>query len=419
MSRTLRIFEHDTLHVSESGVSNAISSSEFDALVQFNDASGGRYFEVGHRKIRTKQFVGYVEVGKLGIEILPKADRKSAGGPQVWRDGLLEMLRVAMGMRLESPRSAAQELARHSFLDLIALRFVAEVELLQRHGLAKGYRRHRANGATFKGRLVVAEHLRENLVRADRFFVEFHTFDHDVLVNRVLSEALDELQRCSLSAVVGSRVAACRALFPACESNLPIDVFDRLRLTRSTARYESTLMLARMVLERTGPRLRAGRTRVFALLFDMNRLWERYVAVLFRRAAPQSMKVSAQENCAFWKPVARPRRRVRPDVVVRNSEAPHRGRLVVDTKWKVSRPLPSDDDLKQMFVYNELLGIERAVLVCPASNEKARFSGLFAGKLHSCEVFHLGLIDESGWSTANIQRQIASLLGVMTSGDAE
>ena len=29
--------------------------------------------------------------------------------------------------------------------------------------------------------------------------------------------------------------------------------------------------------------LRAGRARVFALLFDMNLLWERYIAVLLRR----------------------------------------------------------------------------------------------------------------------------------------
>ena len=39
-----------------------------------------------------------------------------------------------------------------------------------------------------------------------------------------------------------------------------------------------------MILAHQGPRLRSGRAPVFALLFDMNALWEHYIAVLLRRA---------------------------------------------------------------------------------------------------------------------------------------
>src|SRR5688572_27240495 len=101
--KTLRVFEHQTVRVGE-----PLSEAELDALVRFNDASGQRFFTVGHRRITLRNYVGYVQVGQLGIEILPKADRSAArqGDPERWRGGLLRMLEIAGGMRLESPSSA-------------------------------------------------------------------------------------------------------------------------------------------------------------------------------------------------------------------------------------------------------------------------------------------------------------------------
>jgi McrBC 5-methylcytosine restriction system component len=90
------------------------------------------------------------------------------------------MLRVALELRLQPLTSAAQKLTRSRLLDLIAQAFLAELAPLLREGLAKGYRTTQSNGAVFRGRLKIAEHLRDNFARADRFFVEYQTFDHDI-----------------------------------------------------------------------------------------------------------------------------------------------------------------------------------------------------------------------------------------------
>ena len=125
--------------------------------MRFNDAGRGRYFEVGHRRIRFTHYVGYLQVGSLGIEVLPKADRGAAarGEGGMWHEGLLRMLETASGLRLSSPSDAAQRTARASLLELVAARFVEATERLLREGLGKGYRDEESNGPTFRGRLLV------------------------------------------------------------------------------------------------------------------------------------------------------------------------------------------------------------------------------------------------------------------------
>ena len=130
--------------------------------------------------------------------------------------------------------------------------------------------------------------------------------------------------------------------------------FDRLQLGRSTARYQNALLLARMILEQLSPNLRSGQAPVFALLFDMNQLWERYVFATLRSSAGPEWHVSRQDRLTFWKPTDCNARIVRPDIVIREAKT-KKVRLIADTKWKVvTNGHPSDDDLKQMFVYNEL-----------------------------------------------------------------
>ncbi len=412
MSRTLEVFEHERLKVADGG----LRRSEFDALVRFNDSHGGRFFEVGHLHLRATQFVGYVEVGDLAIEILPKADRHASADARPWREGLLEMLRVAGGLALERLPDASQRLARRSLLELIAQAYLAELASLMREGLARGYRTIESNGAVFRGRLNVAEQLRANITRADRFHVRYQTFDQHIPINRVLLAALETLSWCALSPGVACEVDARIALFP----DLPtagVDAtwLDRLHLSRATARYVSALTYARMILAHQGPHLRAGRERVFALLFDMNSLWERYVAALVRRAAPADTRVHSQEQHAFWVPHQHAVRRARPDVVLR--AAAGETLLVIDTKWKVpSNGLPGDDDLKQMFVYNELLGCARALLLYPRVGSSFAAGGGYAGRSHGCVQGHLGVVDGARWTTPAALEQLRAMLAAALPG---
>ncbi|MEY4544284.1 MAG: hypothetical protein RL685_479 [Pseudomonadota bacterium] len=408
--KTLSVYEHGSLRVAP----GQLSQSQLDALARFNDAHQQRYFRLGHQRIIASSFVGYIQVGKLGIEIFPKLDRNTTDARHgtLWQSFLLEMLRVSLGLQLHSPTSGARALGRPTLLDLVALRFVTEVERLLHEGLAKGYRAVESNGSTFRGRLLPAAHARANAARADRFYVRYATFDRDILINRVLATALEVLRHQSLSNPVRVRVGAAEGLFPEVSGGpATAEDCDRITLTRSTHRYREALTLARMILQHRAPDLRGGAHEVFAVLFNMNVLWESYVGWLFRRAAPPGCDVLLQEARPFWQPRPGGPRKVRPDVVLRDRATGH-VLLIADAKWKaLEGATPDDDHLKQMFVYNHLFQADQAVLIHPtASQGQRRLSGVYLDRDHRCGTAEIGLFDAARLRPEDMIAQMKELL---------
>lgn len=387
-------------------VGGPLTPHDFDALVRFNDHHGRRYFSVGHKSLTATGHVGYLEVGRFAIELLPKASTDQQQPKEAWRRGLLHMIGVATGLRLDTPSLASQAAGRSSLLEIIALRFVVEVERLLHEGLARGYRARAENGPAFRGRLLVSQHLRDNLVRPDRFYVEHHAYEHDIAVNQIVRLGLDALGGLALSPGVSARAAACASWWPEVASAAATTaLFQRVRITRATARYQDALILARMLLEHRAPELRHGASAVFAILFEMDNLWERYVTWLFRKAVPSGSTVDAQYCEPFWLVPGQPARNVRPDVVVTASSSA--GRLVADAKWKVPDGGPSMADLRQMFTYNELLRSQRALLVYPATSASRPTTGSFVGR-HDCEALHVELFEKQQWSPTGMLAQVAA-----------
>lgn len=394
---------------------------DLDAMARFNDANGQRFFQLGYRSVKFLHYVGYVQVGRVAFEVLPKADRAHSSGSGArgqagrWKKALLEMLEVATGMRLHAPSDSAQAVERSSLLDLLVTSFLDEVARVLREGLARSYRPVETNGATFRGRLLVSENLRENLVRPDRFFVRYATFSSDIVVNRVVGAALEVAAELPVSPQLRAR---CHEYALAFADLTPVrsaaQLLDRLTLGRSTVRYEKALLLARMILEQVAPTLEHGRTDVFAFLFDMNLLWESYVATLFRRAKVQGLSVRTQESRLFWKSLARAKKTVRPDIVVYRVGT-NEAVLVVDTKWKVhDGGPPADDDLKQMFVYNELFACADSVLMYPSRHAETKVAhGTFSvARQHVCRTSSLGLFDGDDLRTSAMVMEVAQLLAL-------
>lgn len=394
---TIRVFEHERLRVGEplrttDDSQRALTQTEFEALVRFDERRPERIFDVGHRSLKFRHFVGFLQVGSLGIEILPKVDRRSAGTQErkLWHDALLRMLRVARRLPIRSSTSALLARERGSLLDVFVALFLDEVERLAREGLARTYRVEEANLRALGGKLLLREQLRENLVHQERLYVERSVYDANNLPNQVLHAAMLALNGVPLPTALDARRRSLLTHF----DQLPRPAIraadlDRIRLGRKTERYRLALDIARLILLGHSPRLRAGEIELLALLFDMNALWEAYVATMLRRVADPSIEVRTQETRLFWCSPHR-RRTVRPDIVLRERGA-REPFAVIDTKWKVPRGgQPSDGDLKQMFAYNEVLRTGHALLLYPSERTAAsEVHGAFAVGGHSCATAYL------------------------------
>lgn len=406
--KTIRVFEHGVLRRGRE-----LTAQQFEALVAFNDAEGGDYFHVGHKRIRFRHYVGFLQVGGLSIEVLPKAD-KASGDEAPWRDALLDMLRAAGSLRPRRSTAAHLQTRDASLLELYVLHFVSLTDRLLREGLTKAYRRVQRNRPVFRGRLLLDKQLRKNAARPHFSFTEQTTFDQNTLVNSTLRSALEVVRGLPLSSQCRAQVDKTLLAFPEhIEPRVDLGALSRLRLGRNTARYKDALTLAALILRHQRPDLAHGRTPIFALMLDMNALWERYVLALLRQAAPPGLSVRGQDSRPFWNPVGHRARSIRPDIVVYEKETP---RLIIDTKWK--RPTnsrPTSTDLKQMFAYNELFACRSSALLYPGHSRPAHV-GKFSERAHRCLVAFLDLVVDGKYSKENATTRLEAFVREATGG---
>src|SRR5690554_1982372 len=62
-------------------------------------------------------------------------------------------------------------------------------------------------------------------------------------------------------------------------------LLDRVVLTRRNERFADLFAFSRLVLEELSPSISGGRSTVFSLLFDMDRVFEGFIASMISRAA--------------------------------------------------------------------------------------------------------------------------------------
>lgn len=390
----------------------AIDDRQWEALAKFAERTGTSALRIGHRSIRIGHHVGYLQLGGLRLEVLPKLDRVATGD---WRALLVHMLREVLGLRI-AVHSAASLRSRHGTLyDVLVGRFLVLVAALLREGLTRGYREIEGNEPCLRGRLVVDRHVRTNAGHQERLYVAYNTFDADTLPNRILLRALESVLATTPSASHRSTAEALVSEFPEV-GRAPVRTADfaRLRLDGRMLRYAEAIELARLLLFGERPDLRWGGAPVLALLFDMNALFEAYVLRQLRRVP--GVSVRAQAKKIFWLGAGASAKVLKPDLVVSVKGCPQP--LIVDTKWKVPKNgRPSDDDLRQLFAYLRTFGATRGLLLYPrASDSQAAIRGTFAVDALQGSVAFVDLFREGAPDAAHVRE---SLEEIVAAGVAE
>ena len=146
--------------------------------------------------------------------------------------------------------------------------------------------------------------------------------------------------------------------------------WDLIVLDRTNTRWRELLSLARLFLDDRHQQTSAGPIHGHALLFEMNLLFETYVARLLAHAlADTDLSVSAQgglRDCLFEGDIGR--FRTRPDLIVRRGGWTN---LIIDTKWK--RITHIDDpkqgvnqgDVYQLMAYGRVYDCPHVMLLFP------------------------------------------------------
>jgi 5-methylcytosine-specific restriction enzyme subunit McrC len=353
-------YEHEVLRLNEQ-----FRRKHLDALIKLNALHEGAYFDIVPNGVRFKHYVGVIQVEGLCIEIFPKADKDEESSK--WRDVLTDMLKACGKIKIHTSADANLSRSRLNLLELYFDQFLTEIEILQRNGLAKQYRKEAVNVKALKGKLDFAQNIRHNLVHKERFYTIHQVYDVDHKIHQVLAQAIDIVRLFSTSMWVNDKCRRVQLAFPEVQKiNASKQLLDSIQLNRKTAPYKRALELARLIILNYSPDISQGKDKMISILFNMNQLWEEYVLLHLRKAANNfsDIQILGKGRKAFWND-----NRLEPDIVLKKGNETY----IIDTKWKTPGTSTSVQDLRQMYAYGRFWNAHKIMLLYPGSHGTTDF----------------------------------------------
>lgn len=328
--------------------------------------------------LTAQNFVGVIQTPSGNqIEILPKTSVSAS--EETARNILIKML---VELR-DSPfhEGVLSNLDAHNMplFELIIGQFLKHVGNIVRKGIARKYVDHEGNLVFLRGKLQLREHIKRNMIDQSRFYCEYDEYERNRPINRLIKGAL-------LVCVKVSRGMANRQL---CREYLywfdqvPVTKnyksdFRAIKQDRFVNHYQKALPLCRLILAQLNPLTKQGHNQCISVLFDMNRVFESYVASKLRTQFPR-WHLKTQVRQQYLIEVHRGKRIFELKLDLEFSHGDFC--VIADTKWKLIDENKTSYDIKppdlyQMFTYAkkylEYQAVKVVVLIYPATDNFKR-----------------------------------------------
>ena len=390
--KSIVIREHERIVRSDQdsadpGGNQRLHSRLYDQLKRFDQrerTAQEQVFAWGDNRARAQQWVGVIQAPGLQVEILPKVDSPESSEDRQEaheaRHNLLYMLAIAgdVPVRDRDVAHLANRKAPLSELLIAIFAYRLREELLR--GAEHAYLQREENLRRFKGKLIIPAQILHNSARRERFFCRFDEFSKDTAMNRIFRFACATLLAWTHTPSTQDKLRHCLLLLDGVEDvSIHDELFEQIPITRQNERFADVLHFCRLILQARSPTTNRGKQRSFSLLFDMNQVFEAFVAAFMRkwvmplpgfpqhRLYPQAKRRQRHLITRDEKGVLS----LRPDLLIEAPEAPEDARrLVLDTKWKRlsgsgGRGGAGTADIYQLYAYTQRYGCKRSILLYP------------------------------------------------------
>lgn len=279
--------------------------------------------------IRARNYVGIVQLKNgVQIQILPKI--KSCSGMDTKRV-FIKMLRSMKDFPSKVFQNASLKTDSMNLYEVFINMYIQEVRVLVKHGIKAGYESVENNINYYKGKMVVNEQIKNNLVHKERFYVRYDEFLQDRSENRLVKATLLKLLSISKSLENIKEIQQLLINFEMVNnSNNYAKDFSRVVIGRNTKNYESLIRWSKVFLLNKSFSTFSGSTTARALLFPMEKVFEAYVGRNLKKILKdREWEVSLQDKGYF---LFEHQFALRPDIVLASHSNDRK--IILDTKWK-------------------------------------------------------------------------------------
>ena len=359
-------------------------------LSMFSGSGGQGVLEHGRSGLRARGVVGVIATPECQLEVLPKIGEyeKDSVDDATLRERLVQMIAVAHDIRIDARGITPLGWQRDTILEILIRLYCSKLADAVRQGLPQQYKDHENDLPSLRGRLNVMRQFSTLAVSPQMLACQFDARSPDIALNQVMRATIGKLSRLAQATDNLRILHELRLRYADIQEVAPRALrWDRIVPDRTNTRWRELVDMAKLFLDDRHQQIlydrrqrkAAGPTTGYALLFEMNVLFEKYVGRLLAHAlanrtgwsvSAPARGASGNLHCLYHEKAGR--FETRPDLIVRQD-----GKIacILDTKWK--RIKDADDskqgvdqaDVYQLMAYGQLYKSDNIVLVYPHHGE--------------------------------------------------
>ncbi|WP_418179033.1 McrC family protein [Aliarcobacter lanthieri] len=320
-----------------------------------------KYFTLDWKDLKASKYCGILNFESQDFYILPKiSNHNNEKDAEQNLNIFIYMLMYAYDVRLSNEQLASCANQKHSILEVFVQMFASNLLSELKKGLYKEYILEQDNLPVLKGKYLINENLKYNFIK-NRIYCEYDDFTPNNSLNQFFLYTIKTLQKFVKDKKL---LKQCELIFDEVEyRQLDINKLENIHFNRQNQRFKKSFEIAILLLRQLIPNFSKDK-KSFAFLFDMNVLFEKFIARVFKDL-DNSVKIQNKNSFGDLT--------LKPDIILANQ--------IIDTKYK---KLNSKDDIKQSdklqaFSYGVNYKVENMMLLYPKYLENYSFD-LVLGK---------------------------------------
>ncbi len=262
-----------------------LSKKQFDELLEYRNQNAETekvFTRVNPQCIQATSYVGIIQTKSLSIEILPKIYNNPANCPAVkndYRHIFIEMIKPLLNINeIQINKASLSAALNKNIYELFITLFVEAIDTLIHKGIKSDYILQEGNQFFLKGKLKFNQHIEENYIHKERFYVETDEYLQDRVSNRLLKSTIALLLKKTNDFDNKRKLRQQLFIFDEVQLSNSHEVdFKKINYHRGMEHYDLPLRFAEVFLMHKSFTSLRGKDNVFALLFPMEKVFENYI----------------------------------------------------------------------------------------------------------------------------------------------
>lgn len=316
-----------------------------------------QYFKLDWKTLKARQYCGILNFNNQDFYILPKiANHNDEKNLNIF----IYMLMYAYDVKLSNEQIASCANQKHTILEVFIQMFANGLLQELKKGLYKEYLTKQDNLPVLKGKYLINENLKYNFTK-NKIYCEYDEFSPNNSLNQFFLYTVKYLQKFVKDKKL---LKQCELIFDEVEyKSVDINRLETINFNRLNVRFKISFEIALLLLRQSIPLFNQDK-KSFAFLFDMNVLFEKFIARIVK-SLDYDAKIQNQDNFGALT--------LKPDIILESQ--------IIDTKYKKIKSIEDikQSDKLQAFAYGINYGVKNVMLLYPKHLDNIKYD-LVLGK---------------------------------------